>query len=55
MITLNRGEWSELYCVLFLLVKPNLTIVDENLDIISDTVFEINKIIAEMILNFIKQ
>lgn len=47
MITLNRGEWSELYCVLFLLIKPKLEIVDENLNTITTELFEIKRIIAE--------
>jgi len=37
MISLNRGEWSELYGVLFLLVKPKLNIVDSNLNTIDET------------------
>ena len=47
MITLNRGEWSELYCILFLLIKPKLEIVDENMNKITSELFEIKKIIAE--------
>lgn len=47
MLSLNRGEWSELYCVLFLLVKPNLSVVDENLNEITSDLYEIKKIIAE--------
>ncbi len=47
MISLNRGEWSELYCVLFLLIKPKVKIVDENLDEITSNLYEIKKIIAE--------
>ena len=47
MITLNRGEWSELYCVLFLLIKPKIEIVDENMNKITSELFEIKKIIAE--------
>ena len=47
MITLNRGEWSELYCVLFLLIKPKIEIVDENMNKITSELFEIKKIIAD--------
>ena len=43
MITLNRGEWSELYCVLFLLIKPKIEIVDENMNKITSELFEIKK------------
>ena len=39
----NKGEWSELYTFLSLLVQPNLTIVDENLTIINQTTFEIQE------------
>ncbi|MDO5564814.1 MAG: HpaII family restriction endonuclease [Eubacteriales bacterium] len=45
MISLNRGEWSELYVVLFLLIEPKLEIVDEKLNTIEKGIFEIRKII----------
>lgn len=45
MQSFNRGEWSELYAVLFLLIEPKLKIVDENLNIIDNEIFEIRKII----------
>lgn len=41
----NKGEWSELYTFLYLLENPNLVIVDENLQIIDDTLFKILEII----------
>lgn len=47
MISLNRGEWSELYCVLFLLVKPKIQVVDEKLNVLNSDLYEIKKIIAE--------
>lgn len=40
----NKGEWSELYTFLALLVEPNLAIVDENLKIINQNTFEIQEI-----------
>jgi DNA (cytosine-5)-methyltransferase 1 len=47
MISLNRGEWSELYSVLFLIVKPELVISDNNLEIISYDIFKLESIIIE--------
>lgn len=48
MISLNRGEWSELYGILFLIVRPNLDLVDHNLKQISNAdIFELKKIILE--------
>lgn len=49
MVSLNRGEWSELYGVLFLLVKPKLKIVDSNLKNIDSTVdlFVLKEVISK--------
>ncbi|RXJ94080.1 restriction endonuclease [Arcobacter sp. AHV-9/2010] len=41
----NKGEWSELYTFLYLLENPNLVIVDENLQVINNTLFKILEII----------
>ncbi len=41
----NKGEWSELYVFLYLLKNPNLTIVDENLNILDNKIFKIVDII----------
>ncbi len=41
----NKGEWSELYTILYLMEKPNLIIVDENLMIIEKEIFKIIEII----------
>lgn len=38
---LNKGEWSELYAFLHLLKKPNLIIVDEDLNILDNKIFKI--------------
>lgn len=48
MTSLNRGEWSELYGVLFLLVKPKINIVDAQLRTIEKTenLFLIKEIIS---------
>ena len=48
MTSFNRGEWSEVYGVLFLLIKPKIQIVDSNLNPIPDSDFyTIKKIILE--------
>ena len=41
----NKGEWSELYTFLYLLENPNLVVVDENLEVIDNTLFKILEII----------
>lgn len=48
MISLNRGEWSELYGILFLLVRPIVDIVDSDLNTIDSTegLFVIKEIIS---------
>ncbi len=38
---LNKGEWSELYAFLHLLQKPNLIVVDENLNVLDNKIFKI--------------
>jgi len=37
----NKGEWSELYTFLYLIDKPNLVVVDENLEQKNNTTFKI--------------
>jgi len=44
MAGFNKGEWSELYALLYLLLNPNLAIVDENLKIIDSSTFQIVEI-----------
>lgn len=43
---LNKGEWSELYTFLHLLEKPDLIIIDENLNIIDSKIFRIIDILV---------
>jgi len=43
----NKGEWSELYTFLYLLLNPNLVIVDENLKKIDNNTFKIVEIILK--------
>lgn len=52
MSSLNRGEWSELYAVLFLLLEPKLKIVDERLDDITNEIFTLEKVILSANKNF---
>lgn len=47
MNSFNRGEWSELYGVLFLLVKPKLNIVNSKLESINDTLYLLKKIMLD--------
>ncbi len=43
----NRGEWSELYTFLHLLINPNLEIVDEHLKLINNSTFQVMQIELE--------
>ncbi len=43
----NKGEWSELYTFLYLLLNPNLVIVDENLKKIDNNTFKIVEVILK--------
>lgn len=48
MVSFNRGEWSELYGILFLLVKPNIELVDSSFEKIEETdIFTLEKIIMD--------
>jgi hypothetical protein len=42
---LNKGEWSELYAFLHLLLQPNLIIVDEELNLINEKIFRIIEVL----------
>ena len=44
---LNKGEWSELYAILYLLENRNLKIVDSELNVINDDLFIVQEIISE--------
>ena len=43
----NKGEWSELYTFLHLLINPNLEIVDEHLKLINNNTFQVVQIKLE--------
>ena len=40
----NKGEWSEIYGVLLLLVRPTLNIVDSKLQIIDDALYKVKAV-----------
>ena len=43
-MAMNRGEWSEFYAILSLLVNPNMKIVNEKLDDITDDLYIVKKL-----------
>ena len=45
MFSFNRGEWSELYATLFLLLEPKLLIVDDDLNELTNEIFELQQIL----------
>ena len=45
MLSFNRGEWSELYATLFLLLESKLIIVDDKLNELTDEIFELKQIL----------
>lgn len=47
MAGLNKGEWNELYTLLYLLENSNINIVDSDLQIIDSTIFKINKLMTQ--------
>lgn len=56
----NKGEWSELYAMLYLIVNRKLQIVDSDLNIISNNTFEVVQIInkerkGDIIFEFIEE
>ena len=40
----NKGEWAEVFCVLYILNFPNISIVDSNFKVISKDIFEVLKV-----------
>ena len=47
MNSFNRGEWSEFYGVLFLLVKPKVQLVDGNLNPLNQVIYIVKKVILD--------
>ena len=43
----NKGEWSELYTILYLLANNKLNIVDNELQFLSNNIFHVKSIISE--------
>lgn len=43
----NRGEWSEFYGILYLLVKPNLNVVDSDLKTLDEALYIVKKVIVD--------
>ncbi|MCH3976049.1 MAG: HpaII family restriction endonuclease [Bacilli bacterium] len=44
MSSFNRGEWSEIYAILCLLICPDLAIGDSNLEVVSQNLYKLKKI-----------
>ena len=44
---LNKGEWSELYAILYLLENRKLKIVDSDLNILDECIYIVDEIISE--------
>ena len=47
MSTFNRGEWSEMYAILCMLLYPNLSLCDENLKEITNKLYTLERIQLE--------
>ena len=45
MLSLNRGEWSEIYVLLYLSDNPNLKIVNSHLNAIEESIFVVDEIV----------
>ena len=43
-MAMNRGEWSEFYAILSLLENPNMNIVNENFEDITNTLYQVKKL-----------
>lgn len=50
----NRGEWSELYAIFYLLSHRNLKIVNSNMEIITEELFRVESILTEKKNGFIE-
>ena len=49
MDKLNKGEWSELYAIMTLLLNPKLLVVDSNLDKIPDKLYDFVQELASLV------
>lgn len=43
-MAMNRGEWSEFYSILSLLENPNMNIVNENFENITNNLYQVKKL-----------
>lgn len=53
-MAMNKGEWSELYAILHMLSEPNLTIVDDNLEKITNVLYSVKNLSVKEQENIIK-
>ena len=44
MSSFNRGKWSELYAIIYLLLSPKISIANANLDIITNDLYNLKKL-----------
>lgn len=44
---LNKGEWSELYTLFYLLINGKIKIVDSRLNVINEEIFEVKEILSK--------
>ncbi|WP_392445517.1 HpaII family restriction endonuclease [Sneathia vaginalis] len=44
---LNKGEWSELYTLFYLLINRKIKIVDSRLNVINEGIFEVKEILSK--------
>ena len=49
MSSFNRGEWSELYAIIYLLLSPKISIANANLDKITNDLYNLKKLTYIMI------
>lgn len=53
-MAMNKGEWSELYTILYLLSSPNMEIVDENFEKLTDQLYTVKNLTVKERENIIK-
>ena len=53
-MAMNKGEWSELYAILHMLSEPDLTIVDDNLEEITNELYSVKNLSVKEQKNIIK-
>ena len=53
-MAMSKGEWSELYAILHMLSEPDLTIVDDNLEEITNELYSVKNLSVKEQENIIK-